>query len=478
MEDNMEKPWIKTIKTPFGRYIYDVNRNEIISVNENVYNDLEYCLNNEVYDSSDETKALIKNGFFTPRIRLEESEILHPLLKQKLLRNMSMLCLQMTQRCNLRCEYCVYSEERNLGQRSHNNKSITFETAKKGIDFYAEHSVDENVNYIAFYGGEPLLEFTLIKKCVEYSEKVFEGKILKFSITTNGTLLNPEIVKFLNDHNFKTMISLDGPEKIHDRYRVFGNSKRGTFNIIKNNIKFIKTNYPEYYKTILINSVVNPENDLYEIDHLRKDDLLGDVDIKYSIVDYTYDNTLSKNMLPKKYKEDYEYNMFLARLNHYGILKSKDKILKYILKNSEMLDENADKVLKEMYTAPSIPTGQCLVGQTKLFLDCEGNFYPCEKVAESELLRIGNINKGFDFDKITSLLNSWTLTKNECENCWALRLCGLCIHGSYKDGELSRTCRLSNCKTSKKTAENFLLSKIQEFEICRYFKKYLRKTNY
>lgn len=473
----MNKPWIKLIKTPLGFYVYDVNRNEVVTVNKNVYEDLDRWLENNQENLSEETKELIRCGFFSPKEIIETGLELNPISKQKIHRNMSMLCIQVTQRCNLRCEYCVYSEERNLAQRSHQNKSMTFDTAKKGIDYYALHSVDEDTVYIAFYGGEPLLEFNLIKHCVEYSEKKFEGKRIQFSVTTNGTLLTKEVADFFDKHNIKTMISLDGPQNIHDRFRVFGENRLGSFEIIKENIKRIKIENPDYYKTLLIHSVVNPDNDLFELDSIKNDDILGSIENRFSLVDYTYDDLLSKKKFPKKYVEDYEYSMFLARLNHYGLLKSTDQIPNYILKNSDLLDQNAERVLKPMFTPASMPSGQCLFGQTKLFMDCDGNFYPCEKVAESEYLKIGDVNNGLDYDKITTLYNTWRLTERECSNCWAFRLCNICIHHCYKNNCVDKERRLSYCEGSQRTALHYILSKIQEFEISYLFKKFLRKDD-
>lgn len=112
-----------------------------------------------------------------------------------LTRKLAKITLQLTQNCNFRCKYGIYSETHNLRQRSHSTERMTFETAKKAIDFLWKHSVDSPDVNIGFYGGEPLLEFPLLKKAVKYSERLFEGKNLTFSVTTNGTLLNDEIIR-------------------------------------------------------------------------------------------------------------------------------------------------------------------------------------------------------------------------------------------------------------------------------------------
>lgn len=88
--------------------------------------------------------------------------------------------------------------------------------------------------FIGFYGGEPLLAFSLIRKIVEYAETVFLGKEIKFFITTNATLLTEEISKFLLDHNFRVTFSIDGPKKVHDQNRIFPDG-RGTFDKVMEN---------------------------------------------------------------------------------------------------------------------------------------------------------------------------------------------------------------------------------------------------
>ena len=123
-------------------------------------------------------------------------QIEHPLsnLSEHLLaRGLEKMTLQVTQNCNLRCKYCIYSEVSNLSQRSHNENAMSFETAKNAIDFFGVHSRDKKQVAIGFYGGEPLLEFQLIKDAVSYAKKIFEGKDLSFHITTNATLMTDEM---------------------------------------------------------------------------------------------------------------------------------------------------------------------------------------------------------------------------------------------------------------------------------------------
>lgn len=149
--------------------------------------------------------------------------------------NLRQLILQVTQNCNLRCKYCVYSGS--YVNRTHTKKRMSFEIAKQAVDFYFAHNTNKDAGVISFYGGEPLLEMELIKKIVVYSEKLYEGKELRFNMTSNATLLTDEIADFLYEHNFNLTISLDGPEEVHNQSRVFADSKTGTFQCIIKNLE-------------------------------------------------------------------------------------------------------------------------------------------------------------------------------------------------------------------------------------------------
>lgn len=133
-------------------------------------------------------------------------------------------------------------------QRTHSTKRMSFETAKKGIDFLLEHSIDSERINIAFYGGEPLLEFNLLKDIVAYVEENAVGRDFSFSITTNGTMVTEEIVKYFIQHNIQMSISLDGPKRVHDDNRRFANSGVGSFDEVIEALKGIYEKHPDYFE--------------------------------------------------------------------------------------------------------------------------------------------------------------------------------------------------------------------------------------
>lgn len=141
-----------------------------------------------------------------------------------------------------------------------------------------KRSRDAKLVSIGFYGGEPLLEFELIKQIVEYAERVFVGKYLKFTMTTNCSLINDEITDFLYLHSFNILISLDGPKNLHDSKRIFAVNGCGTFDVIMEKLKLIKCKYPDYYKkNITFNTVVDPSNEFDCINQIYiSNDLLNE----------------------------------------------------------------------------------------------------------------------------------------------------------------------------------------------------------
>lgn len=135
------------------------------------------CLEKKDYSNAGvltEIKDLINQGYLKSRHVEESYNPITPYIHQYLDTKVCNLVLQITQNCNLRCEYCAYSGS--YKNRIHSNKRMTFEVAAKAIDFVVSHSKEAEQFYIGFYGGEPLLEFSLIKRCVDYANRQCEGR--------------------------------------------------------------------------------------------------------------------------------------------------------------------------------------------------------------------------------------------------------------------------------------------------------------
>ncbi|MCR1824680.1 Cys-rich peptide radical SAM maturase CcpM, partial [Terrisporobacter muris] len=413
-------------------YIYDVNTNKILEISKDLYAYLKEYLYSDKNSNLNakvekELNNLKKHGFLKNK-RIEKTE--HPdtkFLKYYIDNKLSSVVLQVTQNCNLRCDYCIYSGSYN--NRVHSNKRMNFNTAKKAVDYLIQHSKQLNEINISFYGGEPLLEFELIKKIVEYAKDLAQGKYITFNLTTNATLFTPEIVEYFVKHNITAMISLDGNEEIHDKSRVFASSGKGTHKFVLKNLQFIKENYPEYYKNnITFNTVVLPENqytcihDFVSIEELLKDS-------------YFLESDVSQHNTDKEFKmsDDYvfgkNYGRFLILLSKLNIVDSKNLSPLLQVANSVFDGFIADRNI----TRIELPTvshhsGPCLPGVYRAFITTDGDIYPCEKVSEKSCLsKIGTLDDGIDLEKASKLLNIGQFYEEKCFNCWSYTNCGICI---------------------------------------------------
>lgn len=475
----MYKPFIQLFKTPNRKYFYEPNKNEFVVISDDSYNYLCDLLNNNI--SSDlpvpeEINELISQGYLSEKPAVEE--IIHPYTKYirtMLSRKISKITLQLTQQCNFRCKYCIYSENINQQQRSHSNNKMSWETAQKAIDFLWHHSVDSDSIDIGFYGGEPLLEFPMIKKAVAYSKKIFKGKDLTFSITSNGTLLTEDIIQFFADHDVHLMISLDGPKEINDLNRVFANGQ-GTYDAVMKNIELIKSVNKEYAKNVKYSMVINPENDFDCINSVHVDSKAIDKwNIIASLVDKDYDSE-SVNF-SENYSYKYEYHKFLAALAHFNQI-SKDVVSPIVYTAFKTLADDNDKMISMSAISPyDAPGGPCIPGQLRLFSDYQGNLYPCERVSEtSPVMQIGNIYDGFNYDKVVHLLNIGRLTENQCKHCWAFKYCSICAKAADNGTELSVSKKLAHCEDTKAAAYEKLYTFLALREFRELYGKYLRKN--
>lgn len=202
------------IVTYGGKYIYDRHTNSVVRVTDEEFSEFENIANGKINAHESSLIHRFQNiGMFHPNT-VEKIE--HPktyMLNYHVNNRLGQLVLQVTQQCNLRCEYCAYSGIYN-NNRIHTNSRMDWTTAKKAIDFFVERSIETEKCTISFYGGEPLLEFELIKKCIEYAEEIVEGKELIFNMTTNGTLLKSEIADFLVNHNCHISIGDDNYDTV------------------------------------------------------------------------------------------------------------------------------------------------------------------------------------------------------------------------------------------------------------------------
>lgn len=448
-------PIYKTFSTLKGFYVYDRSMNSIISLEKDEFDRL---------NKRDEETIMQfrKNGYLedssVERIKHQNTDYLEHYLHN----NLEQLTIQLTQNCNLRCSYCPYMG--GYDNRTHSNKTISMETITKGIDYILAHSQNTKRVSIGFYGGEPLLEMSLIKKTVEYIEEVREGRNIRLSLTTNGTLLSDDNVEYFMEKDIHVLLSLDGAREYHNANRVFPNGE-GSFDVIMEKLGAIKQKYPSFFAKIGINSVISTDNDLSCTNNFfNADQVLEQLAVNMNTVSEYNAKTSMQYDENFKVINDFEtckmYLYMIGKISHRHVSK--------LYEANEGKAHNIYKTLKpyKMQGKELHPGGPCLPGVARLMMDVEGNFYPCERVSEkSEIMKIGHIDKGIDLEKAKYLLNVGTITKQECMNCFAFNFCKACCACCDGNTELSREKKLTYCNSIKSTAleEIEMITMLKEF---------------
>lgn len=449
--ENVRKMNIKIFECLNEKYVFDVNKNKIIKITNDTYQELAEKKNKEAEYKSAEIARLKSAGYLSD-IRPEIIE--HPatpFVEDILNNNLQKLCLQVTQNCNFRCKYCVYSGE--YENRGHSNKVMSWEIAKKSIDFMIAHSKNSESMNVGFYGGEPLLHFDLIKKCMEYLEESVQGKELTYNMTTNASLLSEDIVEEILKRKFKLTISIDGPKEIQDRNRVLASGK-GSYDIVYNNIRSLCEKYPDLKTIINYSMVFDQRYEFSKIEDfvINENALFEGTQIMGNLVNENYKK--GKNEWSDQFAEEWEYSKFKYML--FLLEKVSAKYNSKIMRNSYMSLIDIIKNTRKEYPNLSLkdhPSGQCVPGDVRLFISVDGDFFPCEKVSEtSNVMNIGNIDKGFDFDKIRYILNVGKISEEECKNCFVFRNCEICssmCDAGNGNEELSKAMKIVRCKSEK-----------------------------
>ncbi|MCL2222558.1 MAG: Cys-rich peptide radical SAM maturase CcpM [Oscillospiraceae bacterium] len=449
------------------KYVYDANANSIIPLDNEEW---EVAKLIEQGICSSETEELIsrynKHGyFFSPDIK----EIEHPdteIMKYHLTRKISKLTLQVTQRCNLRCSYCVYSGDGTYDSRSHSNKTMTFETAKKAIDYVLQSSIDSNLVNFSFYGGEPLLELDLILECIDYVKARRGAKRVTFNLTTNGTLLTIEIYKVLSDYDVSILVSLDGPKPVHDNTRKYIDGG-GSYDDIMRNVNAIRSIFPDANKRLSFLAVASPYiNDSCLDDLYSLDDVMPYYDISLSFMTDTYTdvNISYTDQFFSIYIQE-RTKLFLYMLGKLD----KEKVARLMLDGEDRLRLK----FRDLRPIKALPEkchhgGPCLAGVHRLFLSVDGVYYSCERVSEdSNVMQIGTVEDGIDIEKATNLINVGKVTEEECKNCWAILHCTMCAAHADDMSCLSKEVKLRRCKSVKAQVEDIFK------EVC-----FLKANNY
>ncbi len=436
--------------------LLDINSRSVHVIDEIVYDILDFekdfekareQLKNK-YDSSDidmaiaEIQKLIDNGMLFAKdkiFNINQNFKKEPLIKA--------MCLHVAHDCNLKCEYCFASQ----GDFQGSKEMMSFEIAKKAMDFLVKMSGKRHNLEVDFFGGEPLMNFGVVKDTVNYArglEKKYNKKF-RFTLTTNGMLLNDDVSEFLNKEMDNVVLSIDGRKKTNDLMRKTVNDKgsydyimpkfkkfvanrgnksyyvRGTFT--KFNLDFsedVKHLAEEGFKSISVEPVVSEPGLPYTIEEKHLEKILNE-----------YERLADS--LESKYNSNDSYHFFHFDVN-----------------------------LRKSPCAIKQASG-CGAGSEYVSVTPSGEIYPCHQFVGNTDFIIGYLDRGITRDDIVSDFTKVNVfTKNECRNCWNKYYCsGGCHANAYNfNNDINIPYDIA-CSMQKKRVELAIYLAIKKMEI-------------
>lgn len=465
----------KLFTTKANHYLYDTGTNKILSCSELEFKVLNYIINKEpdkIYELETEySEEKIQEACETVKIAIVEENLLKisefemtyfnsNALSDEVENNLEQITLELTEKCNLRCRYCLYENDYD-NMRNHGTTDMTLETAKAAIDYIFNHSKNRDKIAITFYGGEPLLKLDLIKQCIEYVKGKNTDKTVNYSFTTNLTLINEENADYFGSiENLVILCSLDGPKDIHDSYRkdVHG---AGSFDRAIRGLKLLIEAYRKYDRpmgAIGINMVFTPPFKNEKMDKIQAfikdlDWLPEDVQIRM-----TYPVEGSVEITSDDVERESEGGI-ITTIGDWTLekcLESDDKIFS----DYAFVDPLTNIHQRPMYkdSVKYIPfNGACIPGQRKLYVTTKGELTLCEKIGSGAVL--GNVFDGIDIDRLEQIYVTDYCEKSSlyCKDCWAARLCKMCYAHCYTEGELDMAKKNGRCEITKQYMNRYLV---------------------
>ena len=354
--------------------------------------------------------------------------------------NLNQVVFEVTTACNFRCEYCIYSGMYE-GFETLSNKFLPFNKAKLMLDYLIriwndnKRPVSSKPIFIGFYGGEPLLNFPLIKQIVQYVEEHIMNKWkVVVSMTTNAYLLDKHM-DYLAEKDFQLMISLDGNQKSN----IFRKTKSGeeSFEVVLNNVQKLKSSYPSYFeRRVNFNSVFNKYSsyeELYEffmstfnkvpsISQINNSTRSEEKNDKYGFLFKDKYESYFKSANRRNIDDQLFFSSPGVRLLCDFLFNHTDNV--YSTYNELFIDKEKTKL---------VPTGTCIPFQKKMFITVEGLILQCEKISHQYAIgHVGDDGVLLDLEAIANNFNDFVgQFFNQCKECAVRNKCSLCMLQNY-----------------------------------------------
>lgn len=359
---------------------------------------------------------------------ISEKDIIYQII------NSPYIVFEVTEKCNLQCKYCVYSNCYD-GHTKRFGKDMSAKDAIAIIDFVCSNTEKYNVGSLkidlGFYGGEPLIRFAFIKEVIEYTKNRWTHFALSVHMTTNATLLTEEIMNYLDENNIKLLISLDGNEYNHS-YRVYKKDGSNSFDDVIKKVDLLRDKHPDYFlRKVNFNSVLHNRNSTKEatdfiFQKYNKKTMLSELVIDGVKNEYKREFIeMFKNTLDGLSSEDYS---IIFDKDNYSQLPSFKEAIYFIYNETPFVYGNYIDLL---FDKPRIwkPTGTCLPFGRKLFVASNGNIFPCENVPHR--MPFGRVEKGelkMNLKEIAEKYNELlSIVSAQCEKCYRKFNCNQCV---------------------------------------------------
>ncbi|MBS7007562.1 thioether cross-link-forming SCIFF peptide maturase [Anaerostipes sp.] len=351
------------------------------------------------------------------------------------------LCLHIAHDCNLACKYCFAEEGEYHGDRS----MMSFEVGKQALDFLVENSGNRRNLEVDFFGGEPLMNFEVVKQLVAYGRSLEEdhNKKFRFTLTTNGVLLDDEVMEFANQEMANVVLSIDGRKEVHDTMRPTRNGK-GSYDLIID--KFKKFAKLRDGKSYYVRGTFTHDNLDFSKDVLH-------------LADEGFDQI---SVEPVVGPEEERYTIKEADLPK--IMEEYDLLAKEIIKR-----EKEGRGFTFFHFMIDLTGGPCVAkrlsgcgsGTEYLAVTPWGDLYPCHQFVGEDEFAVGNVFDGVTRQDIVSEFKKTSVySKEDCRECFARFYCsGGCSANSHKlNGTINGTYDVG-CKLERKRVECALMVK-------------------
>ena len=353
------------------------------------------------------------------------------------------MCLHVSHDCNLRCKYCFADEGK---YHTEKRELMTAETGKRAMDYLVEHSGHRRNLEVDFFGGEPLMNFEVVKEVVEYARELEKkhNKVFRFTVTTNGILLDEKKLEYINENMSNIVLSIDGRKEVNDRMRYRADGSGSYDKIVPIFQKVAESrNQDNYY----VRGTFTRENLDFSKDVIHLADLgFKQISIEPVVCGEETDYSLREEDLPKIFNE-YE-----------------SLVKEYVKRIKEGNGFNFFHFMIDLEEGPCIikRLSGCGCGCEYLAVAPNGDVYPCHQFVGSEEYKMGSLydSNGLNKELRSTFEKCNVYTKPDCDSCFAKFFCsGGCIaNACLINGDMNKPHKLS-CEMMKKRVECSLYAK-------------------